>query len=184
MASVLVFNVLSRLQRSGFSLPSCNRMHMDQIPPPQSPRGWSRLDSCDPVNWLPLNTSQLMGCTWKSRPPDICSKPQTLVVYPLFTAPNRRLCSVTFTRAELGMAENSGRGRISTEPPSRSHQKEKYFVVFLSMKWLRSSQSSGFGWKAITEYCNGCLEMLGLFSISLNANMGVSGVNLQTATTD
>lgn len=131
MASVLVFNVLSRLQRSGFSLPSCNRMHMDQIPPPQSPRGWSRLDSCDPVNWLPLNTSQLMGCTWKSRPPDICSKPQTLVVYPLFTAPNRRLCSVTFTRAELGMAENSGRGRISTEPPAEAIKKRSILSFFI-----------------------------------------------------
>lgn len=139
-----MFNVLSRLQCSAFRFPSCNQMHMDQIPPPERPRGWSRLDSCDPVNWLPLNTSQLMGCTWKSRPPDICSKPQTLVVSPLFTAPNRRLCSVTFTRAKLGMAESSGGGRISTEPPSRSHQKEKHLVV-LSMKWLRSSQSSGFG---------------------------------------
>lgn len=183
MASVLVFNVLSRLQCSGFRLPSCNGMHMDQIPPPQSPRGWSRLDSCDPVNWLPLNTSQLMGCTWKSHPPDICSKPQTLVVYPLFMAPNRCLCSITFTSAKLGVAQSSGRGRISTEPPSRSLQKEEYFIV-LSMKWLRSSQSSGFGWKAITEYCSGCLEMLGLFSVSLNANTGVNGVNLQTAKTD
>lgn len=131
MASVLVFNVLSRLQCSGFRLPSCNRMHMDQIPPPQSPRGWSRLDSCDPVNWLPLNTSHLMGCTWKSRPPDICSKPQTLVVYPLFMAPNRRLCSVTFTCAELGVAESSGRGRISTEPPAEAIKKRSISLFYL-----------------------------------------------------
>lgn len=78
MASVLVFNVLSRLQCSGFRLPSCNGMHMDQIPPPQSPRGWSRLDSCDPVNWLPLNTSQLMGCTWKSHPQTSVPNPKRL----------------------------------------------------------------------------------------------------------
>lgn len=148
MASVLVFDVLSRLQRSAFTLPSCNWMHMDQIPPPRSPRGWSRLDSCDPVNWLPLNTSRLMGCTWKSRPPDICSKPQRLVVYPLFMAPNRRLCSAAFTQcAKLGMAQSSGRGQISTKPPSRSHQKREgsrsfiYEVVKVFPKfgvWVKS----------------------------------------------
>lgn len=96
---------------------------MDQIlHPHRVPEVMSRLDICDPVNWLPVNTSELIGCTWKSRPPiDICSKTQMLVVYPSLYG---CLWIIKLTCAKLEMAERFRMFKLEMKSPGESFPKD------------------------------------------------------------